>query len=144
MADLTSHKIQSGPGEELVERRSPRDYYIMLRERLWVALPIALLVSVGYFYYEARQTPMYAAVATMQFEKPDTIVTTQGVVDPAIHSEMDINTYLQVLNSSNMRARVVDSFTADEQERPAAPGDEEASAGPASPAGGRHAREREL
>jgi capsular exopolysaccharide synthesis family protein len=115
MADLTSHKIQSGPGEELVERRSPRDYYIMLRERLWVALPIALLVSVGYFYYEARQTPMYAAVATMQFEKPDTIVTTQGVVDPAIHSEMDINTYLQVLNSSNMRARVVDSFTADDR-----------------------------
>jgi capsular exopolysaccharide synthesis family protein len=103
------------PEEDIVERRSPRDYYIMLRERLWVALPIALLVSIGYFYYQARQTPMYVAVATMQFERPDTIVTTQGVVDPAIHSEVDINTYLQVLNSTKIRTRVADSFAPNEQ-----------------------------
>jgi capsular exopolysaccharide synthesis family protein len=113
MSDFTPNKIQAA--DELVERRSPRDYYIMLRERLWIALPVALLVSIGYFYYQARQTPMYSSIATMQFEKPDTIVTTQGVVDPAIHSEVDINTYLQVLNSATMRNRVIDSFNADER-----------------------------
>jgi capsular exopolysaccharide synthesis family protein len=115
MADTTLNKHTAAAEEDLVERRSPRDYYIMLRERLWVALPIALLVSIGYFYYQARQTPMYSAMATMQFERPDTIVTTQGVVDPAIHSEVDINTYLQVLNSGKIRARVAESFAPDER-----------------------------
>jgi capsular exopolysaccharide synthesis family protein len=115
MADTNFSKHNSATEEDLVERRSPRDYYIMLRERLWVALPIALLVAIGYFYYQARQTPMYMAVATMQFERPDTIVTTQGVVDPAIHSEVDINTYLQVLNSGKIRARVAESFAPDER-----------------------------
>jgi capsular exopolysaccharide synthesis family protein len=115
MPDTNHNRNSSAQEEDLVERRSPRDYYIMLRERLWVALPIALLVSIGYFYYQARQTPMYMAVATMQFERPDTIVTTQGVVDPAIHSEIDINTYLQVLNSGRIRTRVAESFAPDEK-----------------------------
>jgi capsular exopolysaccharide synthesis family protein len=116
MSDFNPHKPPAGVSEELVERRSPRDYYIMLRERLWIALPLALLVSVAYLLYEARQTPMYSAMATIQFEKPDTIVTTQEVVDPAIHSEVDINTYLQVLSSGKIRSRVADSFTPDERQ----------------------------
>ncbi len=29
--------------DELVQRRSFRDYYIILRERIWIALPLALL-----------------------------------------------------------------------------------------------------
>ena len=101
--------------DDILQRRTLRDYYIMLRERLWVALPLALLLSIGYGYYKSRATPMYAAAATMQFEKPETIVTTQGVVDPAVHSEIDINTYIQILQSQKLRSKVVASFTPEEQ-----------------------------
>jgi len=101
--------------DDAVERRSLRDYYIILRERVWIALPAAVLVAVGFFYAQARKTPIYEAVASLQFEKPETIVTSQGVVDPSIRSDIDINTYIQILNSDRLRAKVIESFTPDEQ-----------------------------
>jgi len=119
MAEVTALKSPPPPGiredEDLAQRRTLRDYYIMLRERLWIALPLALLVSVGYGYWKSRAVPMYSASATMQFEKPETIVTTQGVVDPSVHSDMDMATYIQLLQSQKMRAKVLDSFTPEDQ-----------------------------
>ncbi|ACB77146.1 GumC family protein [Opitutus terrae] len=100
--------------ETLVERRGLRDYYIILRERLWIALPLALLVAVPLGYFRARETPLYAAMATMQFEKPETVVTSQVVVDPSVRSDIELNTNIQVLNSARMRSRVVESFTPEE------------------------------
>lgn len=100
--------------EHLAERRTLRDYYIIIRERLWIALPLALLVSLSVGYWQARETKMYASSATMQFEKPETIVTTQGVVDASVRSDIDLNTYLQILNSNQLRNRIVDSFTPEE------------------------------
>ena len=113
---------QPVPDENVVERRTLRDYYIILRERLWIALPLALIVSVGLGYSQARQTPLYQATATMQFEKPETVVTSQGVVDPTIRSDLDMNTTVQVLTSNMLRTRVIESLTPDEQrilQRPA-------------------------
>lgn len=101
--------------DEVIERRTLRDYYIILRERLWIALPIALLASVGYGYWKMRDTPLYSAQATMQFEKPDTVVTTQMVVDTAIRNDMDMNTAIQQINSAVMRRKVIESFTPEEQ-----------------------------
>lgn len=101
--------------EEVIERRTLRDYYIILRERLWIALPVALLMSVGYGYWKMREIPQYIAVATMQFEKPDTVITTQMVVDTAIRNDMDMNTAIQEINSSALRRKVIESFTPDEQ-----------------------------
>src|SRR3954451_24221940 len=86
--------------DEVAERRTLRDYYIILRERLWIALPLALLISIGYGYKQMQVTPMYSARATMQFEKPDTIVNIQGVVDPTIRSDIDLNTNLQLLHTN--------------------------------------------
>lgn len=97
-----------------VERRTLRDYYIMLRERLWIALPLALLVAVGYAYKNLQVTPTYMAQAKMQFEKPDRIVMAEGVVDTAVRSEVDINTHTQVLQSQMLRDKVMASFTPDE------------------------------
>jgi capsular exopolysaccharide synthesis family protein len=94
--------------DELVQRRSFRDYYIILRERLWIALPLALLVSIGYGYLKMQEVPMYGAYATMQFEKPDTIVT-------AVRSDIDLNTYLQILSSGKLRNKVIESFTPEER-----------------------------
>ncbi len=105
-----------GPDEEVApERRTLRDYYIMLRERVWIALPLAILVGVAFFYWQARKTPVYEAVASLQFEKPETVVTSQGVVDTSVRSDFDLNTYIHDINSNRLRTSVVDSFTPDER-----------------------------
>lgn len=96
------------------QSRSLRDYYVILRERFWIALPLALLVALGIGYYQARQTPMYASTAIIQFERPETIVTTQGVVDASIRNEIDLNTYIHQLTSNRVRTRVLESLTPEE------------------------------
>ena len=101
--------------DEIVQRRTFRDYYIILRERIWIALPLALLVSIGYGYMQMQAPRMYSSSATMQFEKPDTIVTTVGVVDQSMRSDVDLNTNLQILNSGKLRGRVTESFSAEDR-----------------------------
>jgi polysaccharide biosynthesis transport protein len=98
-----------------IERRTLRDYYIILRERVWVALPDRGPLAVGYFYFQARKTPIYQAVASLQFEKPETVVTSQGVVDPSVRSDVDLNTYIHDIDSNRLRASVIASFTPEER-----------------------------
>lgn len=121
MADIpatpTPPPVSTGHGDKndaFIERRTIRDYYIILRERLWIALPLALLISIGTGYYQARETPMYASTATMQFEKPETIVTTTRVVDDSIRSEIDLNTNLQKLRSNRLQTSIIESFSPEE------------------------------
>lgn len=101
--------------DDVAERRTLRDYYIILRERFWIALPLALLISIGYGYKKMQATPMYFARATMQFEKPDTVVAIQGVVDTSVRSDIDMNTHLEILRSGMLAAQVRASFTPEEQ-----------------------------
>jgi succinoglycan biosynthesis transport protein ExoP len=118
MSDAANPRSSKQPGhddEVAVERRTLRDYYIILRERVWVSLPIALVVALGYFYMQARKTPIYEATASLQFEKPETVVTTQGVVDPSVRSDQDLNTYIHDIDSNKVRSSVIQSFTAKEQ-----------------------------
>src|SRR3954471_20858965 len=109
-----SHSTAGAEKEELGEHRTLRDYMIILRERLWIALPLAAIAALVYGYSQARQVKMYAAHATMQFEKPDTVFVTKGVVDQSINSDADINTNIQILQSNRLQAKVVASFTPDE------------------------------
>jgi len=103
------------PEEPLSERRTLRDYVIILRERFWIALPLALLISIGYGYHKASQTPLYSATATLRFEKPQTVITGRSVTQEGeLTSRLDLNTYLQELGSGQMRGRVVRSLTPDE------------------------------
>jgi len=120
MADSTLAKPAPNPrppreDDTVVERRTLRDYYIILRERMWIALPLALITAVSIGYWEARKTPIYQAQATMQFERLETVVTSQSVTDPSIRSDVDIQTDLQILNSQRLRAKVLESFTPEEQ-----------------------------
>jgi capsular exopolysaccharide synthesis family protein len=114
----TSHR---GPGSSLhgndhhvSERRSLRDYYIIVRERLWVALPVALLVALSFGYYKAQETPMFSATATMLFERPERVVVSEQVVDTAVRSDIDLNNYLKTLDSGKLRAMVAQSLTPEE------------------------------
>jgi capsular exopolysaccharide synthesis family protein len=103
-----------GNDDQVVERRTLRDYYVILRERLWIALPLALLVAVSFGYYKAQEVPMYRAVATLQFERPDRVVLNEQVVDTSVRNEVDLNTYLQILHSARLRGMVVQSLTPEE------------------------------
>src|SRR5476651_1696061 len=87
-----------GNDHQVVERRSLRDYYIILRERLWIALPVALLVALSVGYVQSQEVRMYSSSATMQFERPERVVISEQVVDTAVRSDIDLNTYLQILN----------------------------------------------
>jgi capsular exopolysaccharide synthesis family protein len=103
-----------GNDNQVIERRSLRDYYIILRERLWIALPVALLVALSWGYYKAQETPMYSSTATMQFERAERIVQNEQVVDTSVRSEIDLGTYLQILNSGRLRTMIAQSLTPDE------------------------------
>lgn len=102
--------------DEIIERRTIRDYYIILRERLWVALPIALIVGISMAYYQSRAVPLYQSSATLQIEKPERVVTTVDVVDTGVNSDAELNTYLQVIASAKMRNRVQDSLAPHERQ----------------------------
>lgn len=105
----------SHPTDPLTERRTLRDYVIILRERLWIALPLAILVAVGFGYRQAQKPQIFQSVATLEIEKPDRIVTTEGVVDQRITSDIELNTHLLVFNSSRLRSKVAASLTPDER-----------------------------
>ena len=102
--------------EDIIERRTLRDYYIILRERLWIALPLALIISIGMAYYQSRAVPLYSSSATLQIEKPEKVVTSQEVVDTGINSDIELNTYIKVIESAKMRSRVQASLTPAERQ----------------------------
>lgn len=101
--------------DDVVERRTLRDYYIILRERLWIALPLAVIIAVGYGYKKMQVTPIYGARATLQFEKPETVVTSTRVYDPTLTGELELNTHLETLRSNKIRSRVLEALTPDEK-----------------------------
>ncbi len=117
MSDATL-KAPSSSGhsnETLSERRTLRDYLIILRERLWIALPLAILVGVAVGYKQAKKTPIYQTQATLQIEKPEKIVMSHEVVDLSISSDIELNTHLKVLESAKLRNRVAASLSAEER-----------------------------
>src|SRR4051812_9407726 len=105
----------SAPDDEIAERRTIRDYYIILRERVWIALPLAILIAVAFCYKKMQVHPTYYAVASMQFDKPETVVNIQGVIDQSLRGEVDLNTSLEILRSSMLRTRVLESFSPEEK-----------------------------
>lgn len=110
----SGHYSAPAPEENLSESRNLRDYYIILRERLWIALPLALIAALGLGFHKAREIPLYSATAKMQFEKAERVVLAEKVVDPTVTNDIEFNTRLQVLQSDRMRQRVRESLTPEE------------------------------
>ena len=63
---------------------------------------------------QAQETPMYSSTATMQFERPERVVQNEAVVDNSVRSEIDLNTYIQILQSGRLRTMVAQSLTPDD------------------------------
>ena len=72
-------------------------------------------MALSYGYVKARVPKLYSSTATLQFEKPETVVTSQSVVDSSIRSEFDINTYVQDMQSNKVREMVIAALTPDDQ-----------------------------
>ncbi|MCC5024082.1 MAG: hypothetical protein J6386_15415 [Candidatus Synoicihabitans palmerolidicus] len=112
--NLSSSNRASAHGDEpITERRTLRDYAIILRERFWIALPLALLVSIGLGYYRSKDIPLYQSSATMRFEKPERVLD-RSISTDAPTSAVDLNTYLHELSSGEMRNREIRSLKPDE------------------------------
>lgn len=110
-----AERQRSSGDEHLAERRTLRDYVIILRERFWIALPLALIVALGLGYYRAREVPLYQSTATLRFEKPQRVLTKSAeVTSVGVTGAIDLNTYLQEIASGSMRQRVIDSLSPDE------------------------------
>jgi succinoglycan biosynthesis transport protein ExoP len=103
-----------GNDHQVVERRSLRDYYVILRERLWIALPVAVLTALVVGYIQADVPRMYSSTATMQFERPERVVLNEQVVDSSVRSDIDLNTYLKILESGRLRSMVAQTLTPEE------------------------------
>lgn len=110
------HHSDAAIEEPLAERRTLRDYIIILRERFWIALPLALLISIGYGYHKASQTPLFQANATLRFERPQQTINSGPAIsdEGVLINKLDLNTYLNLLQSEMMRSRVVRSLTPEE------------------------------
>lgn len=118
MADPSQQSPAPTPGfpryDSPLERRTLRDYYIIIREHLWLALFVGLLVSVSIGYYLARRPAVYAATAQLEFRRPERVVTTELVTDTAVRSDADVHTYMQMLGTGRVRDRVLKSLTPEE------------------------------
>ena len=107
----------------------------------WIALPIALLGRApGYGYWKARVPKLYAAAATLQFEKQTTVVLSTSVVDSSIRNDFDINTYVQDMQSNKVRELVIASLTPEEKKVLLRPYLKNLPPGQPAPAGGRRPR----
>ncbi len=122
MSSVTTppHPSAKGPSslhsseDHVAERRTLRDYYVILRERLWIALPVALIVSLSVAYFQAKEIPLYRSTATMQFDRPDQVLNNPSISDPSVRNELEMNSNLDLLRSGKLRELVVRSLTPDE------------------------------
>ena len=118
MPDSSSNSPASAPGfpryDSPLERRTLRDYYVIVREHLWLALAVALLVTAPLAFQSARQPRIYASTATLQFQRPERVVTSDPIADTSIRTDAELKTYLLLLESTKLRMRLVESFSAAE------------------------------
>src|SRR5664279_3275179 len=82
------------------------------RKCFWTALALSLLVSVGFYYRQARVTPLYQDVATLQLfrvgQQPFR-VSESSATGLDVRSAEDLNAFLKLLSSESLRRRVAES-----------------------------------
>jgi len=92
-----------------------RDYWRILRRRLWVILLTILLVAGGAIYYNNSQTPIYQATAQVRIERPrslastlmDSLLTTRYYENPLITEAQSIQSR-PIAEEVARRLRLVD------------------------------------
>ena len=117
----------SPAGARDFEIRPLGDYYVMIRERWYLGLACALLVSCATGYYLLSRPPLYESEAKLLVEHQD-----ERVVDipQVVSTEMDsasgvwrvvLEDHVNQLTGRSFRQYVIDSFSEEEKERILAP-----------------------
>ena len=84
------------------------DYYIIIKERFFIALFLALIVGIGFVYIKLREVPVYEASASMLIEeKADQVIDIEKVVDTSLRDEAELENHRQQLTSKRMRDWVI-------------------------------------
>lgn len=91
------------------------DIYVLLRAILWAclwAVPFALLVAAGTFYYVSNQDPVYRATASVLIEIPEIsgiqAVPDSGGPDASLRLSAEaINSKVQLIRSSDLARAVI-------------------------------------
>lgn len=101
--------------------RSWKGYLLMVRERLWllvlIAVPIAGLAANRTF----SKTPLYTAEATVEIWRGSAAVLAQDALGRDIRSAEDLNTQVRVLESLPILERVAQRLTGEDLRRFLAP-----------------------
>lgn len=99
-----------------------REYLLILRERIWYIIVVFLVVVSLTLVYTFALTPVYQSTATVQvFRREATVMRVQQVVDSGINTAEDLNTQVNILQSTLMAQKVSDRLTVDDKTRFAAP-----------------------
>jgi len=102
----------SGGGSQ----RSLKDYLLMFRERVWYFIVAFFIIFGGAIIYTLNTTEQFTAVAQLQMLREDPSVLGQGGLDVnQIRSAEDLNTQINIMESSEIIKRVENRLTAEER-----------------------------
>jgi polysaccharide biosynthesis transport protein len=103
-----------GPGEG-GQHKSFRDYFLVIRERIWYIIVVFLVVFSATLVYTLSQTKIYKSVASVQLLRSSpTVLKVEEVLDQNIRGQEDFNTQVKLFESGQIIQRVADRLTPDE------------------------------
>ena len=109
-----------GPGGEGggggSSQRSLKDYMLMFRERIWYFIIAFFIIFGGAILYTINSTEQYTAAASLQLLREDPSVLGQGGLDVnQIRGAEDLNTQINIMESSEIVKRVESRLSAEER-----------------------------
>ena len=119
---------------ETAAQRTLRDYLLILRERVWYVVVVALAVFLASLIYTLTATKQYTSSATIEILARDPVVMkVQEVRDSDLHGPEDLNTEVKILESSSLVQKVAERLTAAESKALTAPYEKDSSGEPVVP-----------
>lgn len=102
--------------------RSLRDYLLILRERIWVLVTVALSVFLLALIYTFKATPQYQASASIVvLRQEDRRVQFENVVQTQIQNEVDFQTQIKILEGPEITNNVARRLRDEDLQRLRAP-----------------------
>src|SRR5271165_5557110 len=115
---------------ETAAQRTLRDYVLILRERVWYVVVVALAVFLASLIYALTATKKYTSSATIEILARDPVVMkVQEVRASDLRGPEDLNTEVKILESSSLVQKIAERLTAAESKALTAPYEKDASAG---------------
>jgi len=99
-----------GYGEGTVQKTF-RDYFLILRERIWYVVVVFLLLFAAALVFTFTRTYLYESTATVEiFRRNPTVMQVQQIMDSEVRSAEDLNTQVNILKSASIIQQVADQL----------------------------------